>query len=237
MHSSYCTPYKTYYLKTNKYICNEFGLAEFFSRHFSEFETREGLRVLDAGCGAMPMGIFLADQYRCDVTGVDLNPVACSCAEENIEKNNLSNKAIVIHDNLINVIEENSENNYDLIVANPPIDDKFDIGDAVKYKDYSFDTLNDELFSFLTNSWHSADGRDMVDYIFESGEKILKQNGKIILVFCNIDCDSPKYVYDKAIMAGYKVYKVVDGIISAKSIGADFMKTDDVCTWMVEFRR
>ena len=47
MYSEYNTPKKKYNLKTNKYICNKFGLAEFFATHYAEFGGEKQLRILD----------------------------------------------------------------------------------------------------------------------------------------------------------------------------------------------
>ena len=85
MYSKYITPDKQYLLKVDKFICNKFGLAEFFAKHYDCFGNMQGITVLDVGCGASPLGIFLSDQHKCKVTGVELNPIACSCARDNIK--------------------------------------------------------------------------------------------------------------------------------------------------------
>ena len=77
----------------------------------------------------------------------------------------------------------------------------------------------------------------MVDYIFEFGLKHLETNGSVVLVFCTIDCGSPNYVYMKAKNYGYMISKIIEGHISAKSIGADSLGLNKVYTYMVEFRR
>lgn len=237
MYSKYSTPEKQYLLKVDKFICNRFGLAEFFAEHYDCFGNMPGITVLDVGCGALPLGIFLSDQHKCKVIGVELNPIACSCAEDNIKKLHMEASNKVINDNFAAFLEKYNGEKLDLIVANPPVDSKITKKDIVKYADNTFQILDDESFSYLTNSWHSADGKDLMDYIFEFGQKNLKADGRIIIVFCTIDCESPEYVYGKAEKYDYDIFKVVDGYISAESIGAESLKIDKIYTYMVEFRR
>lgn len=237
MYSKYITPDKQYLLKADKFICNKFGLAEFFAKYFDCFEYMQGITVLDVGCGASPLGIFLADQHRCKVIGVELNSIACSCAKDNIKKLNIESSIKIINDNFANFIEIYKGEKFDLIVANPPVDSKITSKDILKYADNTFEIFDDESFSYLTNSWHSVDGKDLIDYIFEFGKKNLEPDGKIMIVFCTIDCASPEYVYEKAKKYDYEISKVVDDYVSAASIGAESLGIDKVYTYMVEFRR
>lgn len=237
MYSKYITPNKQYLLKVDKFICNKFGLAEFFAEHYDCFGNMQGIDVLDVGCGALPLGIFLSDQHKCKVTGVELNPIACSCARENIKKLNIEDSIKIINGNFATFIEKYKGQKFDLIVANPPVDDKITSKDISKYADDTFEILDDESFSYLTNSWHSVEGKDLIDYIFEFGQKNLKSDGRIMIVFCTIDCVSPEYVYGKAKKYDYEISKVVDDYISAASIGAESLKMDKIYTYMVEFRR
>ena len=237
MYSKYITPDKQYLLKVDKFICNKFGLAEFFAKHYDCFGNMQGITVLDVGCGASPLGIFLSDQHKCKVTGVELNPIACSCARDNIKKLNIEDSIKIINGNFATFIEKYKGPKFDLIVANPPVDDKITSKDIIKYADNTFEILDDESFSYLTNSWHSVEGKDLIDYIFEFGQKNLKSDGRIMIVFCTIDCVSPEYVYGKAKKYDYEISKVVDDYISAASIGAESLKMDKIYTYMVEFRR
>lgn len=237
MFSEFKTPNKKYCLKTDKYICNKFGLAEFFARHYKKFMHKDRISILDAGCGAMPLGIFLADQFNCSVVGVELNPRACMCAEDNIKKLKLENSITLYDCNFVDFLEKYDGELFDCIVANPPIDDSVTYEEILKHKDNSYENLNDKTFSFLTNSWHALSGKDLTDYIFEFGLKHLKLDGSILLVFCMIDCNSPDYVYNKAERYGYHMVSVFEDYISAESIGAETLGIDLVSTFMTEFRR
>lgn len=237
MYSEYNTPKKKYNLKTNKYICNKFGLAEFFATHYAEFGGEKQLRILDAGCGALPLGIYLADQYDCKVLGVELNPIAFKCAIENIDQLNLTHTVEIKNCNFVDFSNQYQGELFDCIVANPPIDENVSNEEIEKYADNTYETFDDGSYSFLTNSWHSLDGKDLVDYIFEFGLKYLKSSGHILLVFCTIDCSSPDFVYKKAENYGYNVSRIIEDYILAKSIGAESLGLDKVYTFMVGFRR
>lgn len=237
MYSKYITPEKQYQLKIDKFICNKFGLAEFFAEHYNRFHNRQGINVLDVGCGALPLGIFLADQHRCEVTGVELNPAACSCARENMKNLSLEDSIEIINGNFMTLAEMYEGRKFDLIVANPPVNDHVASEDIMKYADNAFETLDDESFSYLTNSWHSIEGKDLIDYIFEFGQKNLKSDGRILIVFCTIDCASPDYVFGKAKKYDYEISRVVDDYISAESVGAESLGMDKIYTCMAEFRK
>ncbi len=237
MYSDYKTPYKCFSLKTGKYVCNKFGLAEFFARHYCEFEKNSKLRILDVGCGVMPIGIFLADLFQCDVTGIDLNPEACRCAESNANNIGIKARVKIINTDFAKFARINEREKYDIIVANPPVDDDVSSEEIARYAGMSYENPDDSSYSFLTNSWHSSEGKDLADYIFEFRDNILKPDGRIILVFCTVDCDSPEYIYKKARLNGCNIIKVVDENISAESIGVESLGLKETHAFMAEFGR
>lgn len=237
MRSIYRTSHKDYLLRTDKFTCNKFGLAEFFSDHYRQFAPLHKLKVLDVGSGAFPLGIFLADQFECNVTGVELNPIACACADTNIAELGLSQSVRVVRCNFTEYMLQHDGEKFDLITANPPVDEKTNERVIQRYSEYTFEKLDDESFSFLTNSWRSKDGKDLVDYIFEYGSRHLNKDGRVLLVFCLIDCDSPRFVYEKASNNGFLLSKVKGGYVSSKSIGAESLNIEKVYTIMAEFRR
>jgi len=237
MNSYLTTLKKRYVLKTDKYICNKFGLAEFFSLHYEQRKIHDKGKVLDVGCGALPIGIFLADQYNCNVIGVELNRIAYDCGKENISRYGLEKSIKIVNENFVDFSENYTGNSFDLIVANPPVDDKVSVSLVNKYLNCSYKKLDNESFSYLTNSWHSIDGRDMVDYIFEFGNKKLRNKGCIIIVFCTIDCESSSYVIDKASKYGFKISDLIEGYIHPESVGAESSVKNDILTYLVEFER
>lgn len=236
MYSVFNTPHRQYKLKTNVFVCNKFGLAEFFSKHYVNFGDSRRINVLDVGCGVLPLGIFLADQKQCNITGVELNPIAYRCAKQNIIELQLAESINLINANFEKFIKGYKGHKFDLIISNPPIE-KPAIEQIAKYSNFLFETLDDESYSYLTNSWHSAEGKDLLDYIFEFSSTILKPNGRIIIVFCNIGCTSNDYVFDKARKHNYESFKTITGEISSKSIGFRSLETKIISAYMVDFRK
>lgn len=237
MKSKLTTLKKDYILKTDKFICNKFGLAEFLAFNYDKMKIKGNIKVLDVGCGTLPIGIFLADQYDNHVIGVELNSIACRCGEENIVRYGLEQKVKIINTNFVNYIEEYNKDEFDLIIANPPVDDDVPIQLINRYAEYKYEQFNDESYSYLTNSWHSADGRDLLDYIFKFGKRKLKTSGYIVIVFCTIDCKSSEYVVNKAKKYGYDVTDTIEGYIQPKSVGAEAVVKNDILTYIIKFKR
>ncbi len=71
--------------------------------------------LLDVGCGYGFIGITLSKILNCSATLIDVNKRALHLTEKNIKENNV--KAECFSSN----IYENVQNQYDLIVTNPPI--------------------------------------------------------------------------------------------------------------------
>lgn len=238
MESYFSTPNFRYVLNTEKYICNKFGLAEFLVKNIDESLIPKKSQVLDVGCGAGPIGIYLADQFDCSVKGVELNPQAYECCNKNILKYDLVDKFIVIHKDFSKfILDYDGLTEFDIIVANPPIDNHVDKEIVLKYQDSDFARLDDESFSYLTNSWHTEDGKDLTDYIFIYAKNHLSNNGSIIMVICLIDCDSIDYLVKKGIMYSFTVESIIEGTILPESIGAESVTNKPVKTFIIQFVR
>lgn len=237
MFSIFNTPNKKYVLKTETFVCNRFGLAEFFAKNYESFETRQGLNVIDVGCGVFPIGIYLAEQKNNYVTGVELNPAAYECAANNICALNLDKSVKLINADFATLYKQDNVDRFDLIVSNPPVDNKITRERILKYASNSFEFLDDESYSYLTNSWHSPDGKDLIDHIFKAANEILKEDGKIIIVFCDIDCTTPDYVYKKAELNNFIITKKITSQISSADIGLRSNISKKINVYMIEFGR
>lgn len=73
-------------------------------------------KVLDVGCGYGVIGIFIRDNFDCDVDMVDINKRAISLTNKNIKLHKLDNIRCFISDGYSNITEK-----YDYIITNPPI--------------------------------------------------------------------------------------------------------------------
>lgn len=94
-----------------------------FSKKGLDFGTRTLLEnipilkgdVLDFGCGYGPIGIYIKDNYNCNVDMLDINERSISLAKQNATLNNVD----------VNIfksdIYENVSKKYDFIITNPPI--------------------------------------------------------------------------------------------------------------------
>ena len=94
-----------------------------FSKKGLDFGTRTLLEnipilkgdVLDFGCGYGPIGIYIKDNYDCNVDMLDINDRSISLAKQNAILNNVD----------VNIfksdIYENVHKKYDYIITNPPI--------------------------------------------------------------------------------------------------------------------
>ena len=77
-------------------------------------------RVLDLGSGCGTLGLLLCAQYEsCTVTGAELDPIAHAAAEENIRRNDLSDRLINICTDL-RCLPGEFTGRFDCCVSNPP---------------------------------------------------------------------------------------------------------------------
>ena len=116
MFSTFTTPLRTYALKVGKFVCNKFGIAEFFARSLTSLPVT-CKKVLDVGCGAGPLMIFLADQYGVQVTGVELNAEACRCCRDNMSKLLCSGMNTVFEGEFSSFAQICADAKFDLIVS------------------------------------------------------------------------------------------------------------------------
>lgn len=237
MISIFKTPDKKYELSADKYCCNKFGLAEFLSDNINELKLSDNFSALDAGCGVCPIGIFLSEQFNCSVVGVELNSIAFHCAINNVSKYNLDSKINLYNKNFVDFSNDYTGDKFNIIVANPPIDEFISQSAIEKYCHSDFESLDDETFSYLTNSWHSSDGRDLSDYIFEFAVNNLDDSGCILIVFCTIDCNSDLYMEKKAAKYGFYADTIIDGYISPDSVGFRNSDIDKIKTYIIKFIR
>lgn len=211
MISIFKTRQKIYELFVTEFVCNKFGLAEFFAETF--IEEKKFFRALDAGCGVGPISIYLAEEFQAKVTAVDINSQAIECCRKNIDKYNLQKNIFAIEGNYAEVYKNLSQK-FHLIVSNPPINTN--VGKKILNKNSPSDF---EKYQFLTNSWHDEEGLELTDYILTSGKKLLTHDGKIFFVCCDIDCDPENYIEKKSEMHGYETELICQEKIAASKLG------------------
>lgn len=102
-------------------------IAELIENGFDPYLDREPQRILDmcTGSGCIAVAIALHFDGEAYVDAVDIDPEALEVAEINIRGYGLENVVTPIQSDLFNALPKGDE--YDLIVANPPYVDKFDL--------------------------------------------------------------------------------------------------------------
>lgn len=219
MTSEFRTRDKTYRLKTDPLCCNKFGLAEFFVDCYDKLSLPPPRDVLDVGCGAGPLGIYFAQRFSCGVVGVELNPIACACCADNLEALALTSRFQLVRGDFRQFSSDGRM--FDLIVSVPPVDTTVPEEVIQRYAERDFRTMDAGSFAYLTNSWHDRDGFDLLDLIFRYGQAHLREDGRIVIVFCLIDCEDPAYVTRKAEQYHYTCVNQIEGTITPESVGAD----------------
>ena len=237
MISVFTTKEKTYSLKVDKYVCNKFGLAEVFAEQFDNIYHEFPSNILDVGCGVGPLSIFLADKFHCQVTATDINAIACKLCASNAEKYMLRSIFSIVQVDFRYFSELSGEKKYDLIVSAPPVDDNISENTISLYARNDFSSLDDKSFSFLTNSWHDEKGKDLSDYIFNFANNYLSENGSIIIVFCDIDCNSTEYIVNKAVSCGFQLDNSATDYISPEKLGVEDFVKRNICVHLLMFKK
>ncbi|NJD23013.1 MAG: peptide chain release factor N(5)-glutamine methyltransferase [Melioribacter sp.] len=139
-------------------------------------------KILDIGTGSGNISISLAKNLSdAEITSIDISDKALSIAQENALINGVEEK---IHFITADVKTYMSNNQFDIIVSNPPYVSK------EEYANLQNEILNYEPMTAVTDS---NDGLDFYRTIAGRAKILLKKNGKI---FLEVGKDQSKYVAD-----------------------------------------
>lgn len=208
--------YRKRELLVSSRVCYGFGFSEFLSRHIDEVFI-SNKRALDVGVGAGTITLDLLD-YGLHVDGIDLNYKAVEICRKNLIKYGYDDCIIKKE----NIAEFETEEKYDFIVSNPPISIFKDVA-LSKELDHQIknDIIDFDAFLFLTNDWCDNDGLDLVDHCFIKGDKLLNNNGKIIIVCGNPYEDVLSLIVQKSKKYKYTLVKEILEELKAIDIGLD----------------
>ena len=183
-------------------ICNTFVYPEFLLKNYtrlSGIDDTEIQSVLDVGCGAGPFCIFWGLLGK-KVVGIDINPIAVECSRKNVIKYLLQDKVSIVQ---AGIESFSCEEKFDMIVCNPAIGD-----DSYMRKNLSSEyakmnskisnnIIDAEVEDFLTNCWKDANGKDMMDHIFEKAGELLRPYGKILIICGDDSVDGASFICSK----------------------------------------
>ncbi|MCK3657275.1 ribosomal protein L3 N(5)-glutamine methyltransferase [Pasteurellaceae bacterium Pebbles2] len=143
-------------------------IGELIQNGFADFIQHEPTRILDMCTGSGCIAIACADRFpEAEVDAVDLSPDALDVAEYNIERHGMLGRVIPIQSDLF---EQVPQDQYDLIVTNPPYVDQEDI-----------DTMPEEFQHEPEMALAAGeDGLDLVKKILKNAPHFLKENGVLI---------------------------------------------------------
>ena len=124
-----------------------------------KFPYKKNEKVLEMGCALMALGLKMARDYNCNVSGCDINPKAVELANKNIIDNNLSDNAEAFQSNLFS----NVKDKYDTIIWDFP----FIIRD--------FDENNMHQRAFFSKDYNILEKflREVFNYLTKDGRVIL----------------------------------------------------------------
>lgn len=130
-------------------------------------KVNNNMKIIDFCTGNAPIPLFLSTKTSSKIIGIELQEEIFSLAKKSVEINDLNNQIILLKEDVKNVTNLYETDSFDLITCNPPyfkVTDKKNINENdVKAKARHELNLN-------------------LDDIFKCARKILKNNGKIVMV-------------------------------------------------------
>jgi len=124
-------------------------------------------RILDIGTGLGGIPLILSTKGNAHITGVEIDDSIANYARESVRYNNLEEKIHIVHDDIKNYSNNSDPNIYDIIVSNPPY--------------YAVDKGYINSCDSVATARH--DQCLNVEDIFLIAKKLLKDQGRLVLVF------------------------------------------------------
>ncbi len=113
---------ESYKLRTRPGVFSWQELDDGTALLLDQLVTHKTDRILDVGCGCGIIGLHAARLApQGEVVMIDVDALACECANENIQANGITN-AHVIHGEGVSAVEDQR---FDLVVSNPPFHSSF----------------------------------------------------------------------------------------------------------------
>lgn len=223
-------------MNVDKFICNKFGLAEFFAEKYESLDLGYIRTALDVGAGAGPISLFLSHQKDVNTTAIEISPIAYECCLSNIRKYCIENKIQPINADFSAYRQYDEQKEFDLIVSNPPLRNK----DSNCFYQLSINDIKEKIdssiYSFLTNSWCDENQLDLLDHILLYCQENGHKQTSIAIVCCDIEYNSVEIVLGKAEKYNFEIKSIISGDIESKSIGAEGLIAEKIPSHIIVMR-
>ena len=125
------------------------------------------MRIMDFCCCNAPIPLILSTKTNSKITGVEIQKEVFSLAIKSVRLNNKEKQIEIINEDIKNLHNIYETDSFDLITCNPPY---------FKYKNSS--NINNNNTKALARHELSLALED----VFKTAKKILKNNGKLVIV-------------------------------------------------------
>ncbi|MDF2676738.1 MAG: class SAM-dependent methyltransferase [Bacillota bacterium] len=169
-----------FYFNTSNSVFSKNGL-DFGSMLLIETVINENKNfngnILDMGCGYGPIGVILANLIKqSKITMADVNERALELCAMNAKENNVENKIKIINSSAY----ENINDNYDMIVTNPPIRAGKEV--VFSFYDGAYEHLNigGKLYVVIQKKQGAGSTKEKLISLFGNCEVVEKKSGYFI---------------------------------------------------------
>ena len=129
--------------------------------------------ILDVGCGYGTIGLILAKNYPLsDFTLIDVNARACALTRTNVQRMNLTNVKVIESD-----IFEKVNDNFDVIVTNPPIRAGKKVIYSIFEQSYHHLKQNGSLFLVIRKSHGAESAQKFINSVFNNCTLLKRDKG------------------------------------------------------------
>lgn len=162
-------------LHTEKTLFSPNGIDKGTLAMLSNADFWPGQKILDLGCGYGVVGIYAAQFTGAEnVTMVDIDPVAVTCAKRNAINNNLQNVHIFQSDGFAHI----TERNFDWILSNPPYHADFGVPKAFIEEGYRHLKYGGCMIMVTKRyQWY----KNKLKSVF-GGVKVIEENGYFVFI-------------------------------------------------------
>ena len=129
--------------------------------------VRNNIKIIDFCTGNAPIPLFLSTKTNSKIIGVELQKEIYELAKQNISMNKLEDQIEIINEDVLNILNKYDTDSFDLITCNPPY---FKINEGSKTNENDIKAVARHEIKLK------------LDDIFRVAKKLLKNNGKIVLV-------------------------------------------------------